>query len=174
MSKLEREKPGLGAAASAAIAIGTVVGAAMIGRRSSPTPDHAATRRWYRRLRKPGFTPPPPAYAIAWTGIQLGLAYGGYRLLRKPPSSERTLALGFWGANQVAIAGWSELFFGQRAPGAGALAAGLMVGTSAGYVAAAAREDDKAAATGVPLVAWVIFATLLAEEVWRLNPQESS
>ena len=44
-----------------------------------------------------------------------------------------------------------------------------MIGTSAGYVAAAAREDDVAAAAGVPLVAWVGFATLLAEEIWRRN-----
>ena len=53
--------------------------------------------------------------------------------------------------------------------GVGTLAAGAMIGTSAGYVAAAAREDDVAAAAGVPLVAWVSFATLLAEEIWRRN-----
>ena len=152
-----------------AIVAATVVGAVLVGGRSSPTPDHPRTRRWYKNLEKPGFTPPPPVYAVAWTGIQAGLAYGGYRLLRRPPSSQRTLALTLWGVNQAAIAGWSEIFFGHRAPGAGTLAAGAMIGTSAGYVAAAAREDDVAAAAGVPLVAWVSFATLLAEEIWRRN-----
>lgn len=154
---------------AATVAVGSVVGAALIGGRSSPTPDHPRTRRWYRNLEKPGFTPPPPVYGVAWTGIQAGLAYGGYRLLRRPPSQRRTLALALWGVNQAAIAGWSEVFFGHRAPGAGTLAAGAMVGTAAGYVAAAAREDEVAAAAGVPLAAWVAFATLLAEEIWRRN-----
>lgn len=162
---------GLSPLTAGLVAAGTVVGAVAIGSRTSPTPDHPRTRRWYKKLEQPSFNPPPPVYAAAWTGIQAGLAYGGYRLLRRPASSQRTLALTLWGINQVAIAGWSEIFFGQRAPGAGALAAGAMIGTSAGYVAAAAREDDVAAATGVPLVAWVAFATLLAEEVWRRNDQ---
>ena len=166
---MAQNRSGLSPLAAGAVALGTVVAAAMVGGRSSPTPDHPRTRLWYRNLEKPGFTPPPPAYAVAWTGIQAGLAYGGYRLLRRPPSSRRTLALTLWGVNQAAIAGWSEVFFGHRAPGAGTLAAGAMIGTAAGYVAAAAREDDVAAATGVPLVAWVSFATLLAEEIWRRN-----
>jgi len=38
-------------------------------------------------------------------------------------------------------------------------------------VASAAREDEVAAAAGVPLVAWVSFATLLAEEIWRRNDE---
>ena len=160
---------GLDPLTAGAIVVGTVVGAVLVGGRSSPTPDHPGTQRWYRRLEKPGFTPPPPVYAVAWTGIQAGLAFGGYRLLRRAPSTQRTLALALWGVNQAAIAGWSEVFFGHRAPGAGTLAAGAMIGTSAGYVAAAAREDDVAAAAGVPLVAWVSFATLLAEEIWRHN-----
>ena len=162
-------REGMSAPVAGAIAVGTVVGAALIGGRSSPTPDHPRTRRWYRSLEKPGFTPPPPAYAAAWTGIQAGLAWGGYRLLRRPPSPARTRALTVWGVNQAAIASWSAVFFGQRAPGAGTLAAAAMVVTAGGYVLAAAEEDGKAAAAGVPLVGWLAFATLLAEEVWRRN-----
>ncbi len=166
MAKVEG---GLSPVVAGAIVGATVIGAVLVGGRSSPTPGHPNTRRWYKNLEKPGFNPPPPVYAATWTGIQAGLAYGGYRLLRHPPSSQRTLALTLWGVNQAAIAGWSEIFFGLRAPGAGTLAAGAMICTSAGYVAAAAREDDIAAAVGVPLVAWVSFATLLAEEIWRRN-----
>ena len=116
--------------AAGTIAVGAVVGAALVGGRSSPTPDHPGTRRWYEGLDKPSFTPPPPAYGAAWTGIQAALAYGGYRLLRRRSSEERTRALTLWAVNQAGIAGWSAIFFGQRAPGAGALAAGAMVGTA--------------------------------------------
>ena len=143
--KMVMAQNGLSPLAAGTVAVGTVVGAALIGGRSSPTPDHPRTRRWYRGLEKPGFTPPPPAYAVAWTGIQAGLAVGGYRLLRRSPSPRRTLALALWAVNQAAIAGWSEVFFGHRAPGAGTLVAGAMIGTSIGYVASAAREDEVAA-----------------------------
>lgn len=166
---MTRGEGGLDPVTAGAIVVGTVLGTVLVGGSSSPTPDHPRTQCWYRHLDKPGFTPPPPVYAVAWMGIQAGLAFGGYRLLRRSPSTQRTLALALWGVNQAAIAGWSEIFFGHRAPGAGTLAAGAMIGTSAGYVAAAAHEDDVAAAAGVPLVAWVSFAALLAEEIWRRN-----
>ena len=127
------------------------------------------TALWYFKLKKPGFTPPSVAFPIAWTGIQAALAYGGYRLFRRPPSPRRNLALTLWGINQAAIAGWSEIFFGLRAPGPGAVAAGAMIATATGYVAVASGEDEQASLSGVPLVAWVSFATLLAEEIWRRN-----
>ena len=78
---------------AAGLALGAVSAAVVIGRRSSPTPDHPRTRRWYQRLDKPGFTPPAGVYAVAWTGIQASLAYGGYKLLRAESSPARTTAL---------------------------------------------------------------------------------
>ena len=68
---------GLSPLQAAALTAGAVGVALLIGRRASPTPDHPRTRRWYRRLDKPDYTPPPPVYPIAWTGIQASLAYGG-------------------------------------------------------------------------------------------------
>lgn len=45
-----------------------------------------------------------------------------------------------------------------------------MLGSGAAYVGTAARSDRVAAATGVPYVLWLGFATLLTEEIWRRNP----
>lgn len=154
---------------AASLVIGTVTVAALIGRRASPTPDHPKTQRWYKRLVKPGFTPPAPAYGIAWTGIQAGLAYGGYKLLRAEASPARTTALALWAGNQIGIGGWSEVFFGNRAPGWGTIASATLGANAIGYVAAAGQVDKTAARTGMPLVAWVGFATLLSEEIWRRN-----
>ena len=44
-----------------------------------------------------------------------------------------------------------------------------MLGTGAAYVVAAAKVDRPAAAAGEPFVAWLCFATLLAEQVWQRN-----
>lgn len=151
------------------LALGAVTLALLAGRRASPSPDHPRTRRWYRKLEKPGFTPPTLAYPIAWTGIQASLAYGGYRLLCADPSPRRTTALVFWTANQIGIAGWSEVFFGRRSPGWGTLASAALGTSAIAYVSAAGRTDKVAARLGGPLVVWVTFATLLSEEIWRRN-----
>ncbi len=74
-----------------------------------------------------------------------------------------------WLLNNLLIAGWSGLFFGRRALGPSALASGGMIAVAGGYGLVAAKTDRLAAATALPLVAWLGFATFLAEEVWRLN-----
>jgi tryptophan-rich sensory protein len=101
--------------------------------------------------------------------IETGLAYGGYRLLRRGSSPERNVAVALWLLNSLLIAGWSGLFFGRRALGSSALTAGGMIAVASGYAAVASKTDKVAAATALPLIAWLGFATLLAEEVWRLN-----
>lgn len=163
------ENRGLPPIWAAGIALGGVTLALLAGSRAGPTPDNPKTRRWYRRLRKPDFTPPSPIYPVAWTAIQAGLAYGGYRLLRAEPSPQRTTALTLWGANQIGIGGWTEVFFGQRAPGWGTVTSAALGASAVSYVAAADKVDKTAARTGVPLVAWVGFATVLSEEIWRRN-----
>ncbi|KOX43579.1 MULTISPECIES: TspO/MBR family protein [Methylobacterium] len=160
---------GLSPLQAAALAVGAVTAALLIGRRASPTPDHPRTRRWYRHLSKPDYTPPSPVYPVAWTGIQASLAYGGYRLLRAEGSPERTTALAFWAANQIGIAGWSEVFFGQRSTGWATVTSAALGASAVGYVATAGQVDKTAGQLGIPLVAWVSFATLLAEEIWRKN-----
>lgn len=165
----ETKSGGLSAGWAAGLAIGVVVGALAIGGRSSPSPDHPGTKRWYDRLRKPAFTPPAPVFALAWPALQAAQAYSGYRLLRADGSSERTTALALWGANQVGIAGWSEIFFGQRAPGWATAGSAVLGGTAIGHVVASRDVDQRAAFAGLPLVVWVSFATLLAEEIWRKN-----
>jgi translocator protein len=134
-----------------------------------PTPNNPETFLWYQALRKPGWTPPGPVIGGVWTTIQAGLAWGGYRLLRQPRTPRRDAAAALWVFNVGMIGGWSEIFFGGRKLGVSAAASAAMLGTGAAYVAVARHVDGKAAATGVPFVAWLCVATLLATQVWRLN-----
>jgi tryptophan-rich sensory protein len=168
---MNEAREGLSPLRAASVALGTVTAAALLGSRASPSPDHPRTRRWYERLDKPSYTPPSGTFAFAWTAIQASLAYGCYRLLRAPPSLARTTALALWAGNQVGVGGWSEVFFGHRAPGWGTVASAALAVNAVGYVAAADRVDDTAALSGMPLVVWVGFATLLSEEIWRRNDQ---
>lgn len=154
-------------------AIGTiaaVMGASgIIAMRNLPDPLHPRIRRWYKRLEKPGYTPPDPVFGAVWPILETGLAYGGYRLLRQPPGAARNTAAGFWLVTTVMVGGWTQLFFGEKKLGASAVASGAMLATGAGYVVAAAKVDRPAAAAAIPFVAWLGFATLLAEQVWMRN-----
>jgi 2-polyprenyl-6-methoxyphenol hydroxylase-like FAD-dependent oxidoreductase/tryptophan-rich sensory protein len=152
-------------------AVGMVLGAsALVGRRNAPDPTHPGIRRWYRRLDKPGFTPPDAAFGAVWPVLETGLAAGGYRLLRQPATPARNAAVGLWLVNSAMVGGWTQLFFRERKLGASAVASGAMVATGAAYVLTAAKVDRPAAATAVPFVAWLGFATLLATQIWRDNP----
>lgn len=154
-------------------AVGVVLGAsALVGRRNAPDPSHPGIRGWYRRLDKPGYTPPDAAFGAVWPVLETGLAAGGYRLLRQPLGSARNAAVGLWLLNTAMVGGWTQLFFREKRLGASAATSGAMVVTGAAYVATAAKVDRPAAVAAVPFVAWLGFATLLAERIWRDNPEK--
>jgi len=152
-----------------AIVVGVLGASAVLGRRNAPEPGNPSIRRWYARLRKPAFTPPAPVFGAVWPALESAMAAGGYRLLRQPPTPQRNVALALWLGTSAMIGGWTELFFRQHALRASTAAAAGMAGASTAYVATAARVDRGAALAGVPLTAWLTFATVLADGVRRRN-----
>ena len=151
---------------TATLAVATVLGAsAALGRRNAPDDTHPRVKRWYRRLDKPGFTPPDAVFGAVWPVLETGLAVGGYRLLRSSPGPMRNAAIGLWLANTAMVGGWTELFFRRRALGASTAAAAAMTLGVGALVATAARVDRPAAVLAGPFAAWLGFATLLSERI---------
>lgn len=161
---------GLPRLAALAIVVMVLGASAIVGRRNAPDPSHPGIRRWYKQLDKPAYTPPDAVFGAVWPVLEAGLAAGGYRLLRRPAGSRRSLAVGLWVLNTAMIGGWTELFFRKRKLGSSVLVSGAMIASGAGYVAAAAKVDRLAAATAVPFIGWLAYATLLAERIWDRNP----
>ena len=162
----DRGLPRLASAGIVAAALGFT---AMLAMRNSPNSFHPGIRRWYQRLEKPDYTPPDAVFGGVWPVIEFGLAIGGYRLLRQGPTPPRNLAVRLWLLNVGMIGGWTELFFRRRKLGPSTAASGAMIASGAAYVATAARVDRIAAIAGLPYVAWLGFATLLAERIWKWN-----
>ena len=146
-----------------------VLAAQLTGARHNPSPAHPRTASWYAALRKPSFTPPGPVFGLAWTGLDALLGYAGYRLLRAQPSARRNTALGLWSLNLLGIGGFSWVLFGRKRLDQALEVSAGMVLTVAATTAATARVDRRAAYACLPLLGWVIFATVLQEEVWRRN-----
>jgi translocator protein len=160
---------GLPPLAAAALSAGALALTALVSKRYSPTPDHPDIERWYRELRKPGFTPPDPIMGMGWGVTETLLAISGYRLMRLPSGTERNLALALWALNFATIAGWAKLFFGDRDLDGSLADVAVELAAAMGFVAAASRVDGPAAALGVPYAAWTAFGSALDEEVWRRN-----
>lgn len=157
---------------AALTAAGAIVVAQETGRRYSPTPDHKKTRRWYESLEKPSYTPPGPVFGVIWCLLDGLIGYAGYRLMTAPPSRARRIALWAWWMSVAGVAGFPYVAFGKRCPGGAlAISAGL-IGTSGLAIGTASRVDKRAAMAGLPLFAWLLYATLLQEEIWRRNPEE--
>jgi translocator protein len=151
------------------IAATAVAAAQIVGGLRGPTPSHPTTAAWYARLRKPSFTPPGPVFGIAWTALDSLLGYAGFRLLAAKPSNARTVALSLWGVNLLGVAGFSWALFGRKKLDEATGVSLAMVGTSAAATLSATRVDNRAAWAIAPLIGWVIFASVLQEEVWRRN-----
>ena len=154
---------------AAVTSVAIVTAAQLIGGRRRPSPDQPLTAAWYSALRKPDFTPPPPAFAVAWTALSGLLAFSGYRLMTAPPSQARRVALAAWSSNLAGIAGFSWVLFGRKRLDEAFGVTVYMAVSASLAVAAAAQVDRLASLAGLPLVGWTTFATLLQEEVWRRN-----
>lgn len=155
--------------AAAAIASIAYVVPYLLSRSTTPTPNHPRVFLWYRGLRQPAFKPPDVAIPLAWMGVESGLAYAAYQLLQRPSSAARTRALALLGGNVIGIGGWSRLFFGGRNLPVSTVAAASLGVAAVAYVNETRKVDKVAAASSVPLVVWVAFATVLTAAIWQKN-----
>jgi translocator protein len=136
---------------------------------SMPSPNHPRILTWYLWLKKPWFKPPDWVIPMAWFGIEGSLAVAAYRMLRTPASPARRNALALWSWNVFMIGAWSRLFFKRRDLALSTVAAASMVATGMEFSRQAKSVDPIAAKAGVPLIAWVSFATALTATIWALN-----
>jgi tryptophan-rich sensory protein len=155
---------------SAAVALGGTVLAATLARMLAPTPDQGATKLWYDKLEKPAFQPPKKAFGPVWMTLYATTAVGAWRLLKAPPSPDRSKALSLWTAQLGLNAIWSKLFFGQRKAKASLVDSTSNLIDSAALTWYASKVDRPAALLFAPMVAWLALATGVNEEVWRRNP----
>ncbi len=154
---------------AALTAAGLVGAAALAGGRYGPTPAHPRTAAWYAKLQKPSFTPPGPVFGAAWTVLDALLWYSGYRLLSRRTTPGSGAAATMWGLTVLGVGGFSWVLFGRKRLDAALGVNAGMVATSLALVATAARVDQRAALAATPVAAWIAFAFLLQEEVWRRN-----
>ena len=121
---------------------------------------------WYRKLRKPAWTPPNWVFGPVWSVLYIMIAIAGWLVWR---DGQPGLALGLWVAQLLLNAGWSGLFFGMRRMDLALYDVALMWLIVAGFIIAAAGISAVAAWLFVPYLIWVTIAGTLNWSVLRLN-----
>ncbi len=149
--------------------VSAVIAAALIGSAFAPSARNRSVQRWYGRLEKARFQPPPAVFGPVWTALYAAIAISGYRVYRAPMTKARRRALILWWAQMLMNTAWSPLFFGARRPRA-SLADLTGTGIATIAFAHAARSVDRTAARlAIPYLAWLAFAGYLNAEVVRKN-----
>ena len=122
---------------------------------------------WYRRLKKPSWTPPDLAFPIVWTVLYLMIAVAGWLVWREGSVA----ALIFWGLQLILNALWSYLFFGQRRMDLALADVSLLWLSVAGFIVIAWPLSTTAALLFVPYLIWVSIAANLNRAVRKMNPE---
>jgi tryptophan-rich sensory protein len=128
-----------------------------------PAPD------WYRRLRRPAWSPPPSVFGPVWTALYALMGVAAALVAAGPRSPDRERALGLFKLQLALNAAWTPIFFGLRRPGAALAEIIAMWLAVAATVALFARQRLVAGLLLLPYLAWVTFATALNAAIWRRN-----
>ena len=113
--------------------------------------------RWYRRLRKPRWQPPPRAFGVVWPVLYALIAYAGARALA---------------VNLALNAAWTPLFFRAHAPRLALADLAVLNASNLDLLRRFGRADRRAAAALAPYAAWTAFATALNAAIAADNPDK--
>uniref|UniRef100_UPI001F3F12A4 tryptophan-rich sensory protein n=1 Tax=Falsiroseomonas oryziterrae TaxID=2911368 RepID=UPI001F3F12A4 len=134
----------------------------------APSPLRPRNHAHHRRPAEPGFAPPEAAFGIRGPA-SAGLAVAAWRLWNAEPGPDRARALAHWFTGGGLDSPWFWLGFERRRRGALAIESLATVANAAAGAAAARHVDVTAAALSLPDLAWIAFAGLLSEKLWRGN-----
>jgi len=123
---------------------------------------------WFDALAKPLFMPPGWVFPVAWTTLYILMGISLAWLIGAPSPHRRTAITLFFvqlGLNYL----WSPVFFGAHRIVAGLTVILLLDAVLLMTIAAAWKVRRIAAAALLPYAAWLLLATALNLEIWRLN-----
>ncbi|MET8204255.1 TspO/MBR family protein [Micromonospora taraxaci] len=128
-----------------------------------------ASSRWYQRLRKPAWQPPPVAFPLAWTPLYALIAVAGARVLDRTSDADRAAFARAYALNLALNFGWTALFFKAHKPTVALVEIAALNASNVALIRRASRADGVAAAALAPYVAWTLFATTLNGAIVGLN-----
>ena len=123
---------------------------------------------FYAQLSKPSWAPPAWVFGPVWTVLYGLMGIAAWLVWRSPGPKRAALTL--FGAQLVANALWSCLFFAWHRGALAAVEILVLLALIAAMIVAFWRISRLAALLLVPYLLWVSFASVLTWVVWRSNP----
>jgi benzodiazapine receptor len=124
---------------------------------------------WYAFIAKPWFTPPNWIFGPVWTALYIMMAYAFYRVLRQDSAGGHKRIITAFMLQIALNAGWTTAFFGGHSPLSGMIVIVPLCLSVAWTLVLFWKQDRLAGALLAPYLSWVVFASALNFEVWRLN-----
>jgi tryptophan-rich sensory protein len=124
---------------------------------------------WYPTLAKPPFNPPNWLFGPVWTLLYIAMAIAAWRIWRLRDRAPVGLALVLYAAQMTLNFAWSLIFFGMHLIGAAMADIAALLALLAATTLAFWKRDRLAGALMTPYLAWVSFAAILNNAIWRLN-----
>lgn len=121
---------------------------------------------WYDGLEKPAFNPPGATFGIVWTALYVAIAVAAWLVHR---SGNAKPALAAWWVQLGLNLAWSWVFFGAEQPLAGLIEIAVLAVAVAATMVMFFQRNTLAGLLFVPYLGWVLFASVLNFEIWRLN-----
>jgi benzodiazapine receptor len=124
---------------------------------------------WYALLDKPTYVPAEWIFSVVWTALYCLMGVAFFFVWLQKPSRERTRAFWFYGVTLALTALWPVVFFAMHQ-----ICLGFVIMVVVSIMAAITivvfwRISKLAAWLFVPLLGWLLFATLLNFSIWQLN-----
>ena len=124
---------------------------------------------WYPTLTKPAFNPPNWVFAPVWTALYLMIAVAGWRVWKARGFAGARAEMSVYALQLALNLVWSFVFFGAQAIGAALVEILVLLAAIVANVWLFWRVDRVAGLLLVPYAAWVSFAAVLNDALWRLN-----
>jgi translocator protein len=125
---------------------------------------------WYQELVKPEAQPPGWIFGVVWPILYLMTGFAFAIILNARGAALRPMAIGLFLLQFILNLAWSPLFFGQHEVTNAVYLLILIFVAALGTTFVFGRIRALAAWLMVPYLAWLSFATILAYQIDKLNP----
>eukprot|EP00877_Chromochloris_zofingiensis_P009248 jgi/Chrzof1/4577/Cz14g18270.t1 len=128
---------------------------------------------WYRKLKKPSWTPPDWLFGPVWTVLYILMGVASYYVWKQGGFTAQAFALTIYGISLLLNFLWTPLFFGLERPD---LAMYDILALEGFIIATIVLFYDVIGDLVLPLLlpylAWVTYAAALTIWIWYNNPVE--
>ncbi len=128
-----------------------------------------APDNWYAQLKRPAWSPPNAVFAPVWTTLYLCMAVSAWLVWKREIVRSTWLPLLVFLLQLAANAAWSWLFFRRHRIDLAFLDILILLVLIMATLGLFFRRSRIAGWLLIPYLAWVLFATALNYQFWRLN-----